>query len=528
MRRHSWRRHNWRRVRALATLASVAALAVAACGNGNITPAPSVGPSTAPSATPAATATMTSPTTPCVRPTEPPTRGQSRPITVNGVKHILVRWFVGLGPGTTPAQITLQQTVVTDFNALQDQRTDGVEPILLSLEIVQNNTATSILEQEIQACNAPDLIGPVGLDGLAAFDGEFMDLTRLKGGSEFAVRGNYPQALLDTMRVGRAGALVGLPYAVSPSYIFYNKDLFDAAGLKYPPARVGNRYVMPDGASVPWNWDTVRNIAMTLSLDTSGRNATEPGFAPANQVQFGFELQSAEGRRLASAFGSGSFVGPDGRAQFPDAWRTGWSWYYNGIWRDHFIANDGVRRANVQAAGDVLSSGRTAMGLVSGCCATPDATQSNALKRWDIAVLPANAAGETTAPADIETFAIDLNSAVPDRAFEAMAYIMSRLDLLAACGSVPAAGDRLAFYRQYVDPPLAKAFPGNSIDWQVALDMESYAAVPNQAAELPNDARATADYGKAFSTLATTPGLDMNKVFSDVTASLQADFEVTR
>jgi hypothetical protein len=58
--------------------------------------------------------------------------------------------------------------------------------------------------------------------------------------------------------------------------------------------------------------------------------------------------------------------------------------------------------------------------------------------------------------------------------------------------------------------------------------MESYAAVPNQAAELPNDARATADYGKAFSTLATTPGLDMNKVFSDVTASLQADFEVTR
>jgi multiple sugar transport system substrate-binding protein len=506
----------------IAALASVAVLAVSACSGSTATTAPVA------STGPVASTAVASPT-PLVVGT--PAGKSGKIISVAGKDHILVRWFVGLGSGTNPAQITLQQTVVTDFNALQDKRTDGVMPIILSLEIVQNNTATDILKTEIASNNAPDLIGPVGIKGRAGFAGEFLDMTPLiaKAGYDMT---KYPQSLVDTMKDGQTGALLGIPYAVYPSYIFFDKDLFDEAGLKYPPQKVGDKYTMPDGSKVDWTWDTVRNIAMLLSVDKNGKDATQAGFDPANQVQFGFEFQWTEGRRMASAFGSGAFVAADKKtAQFPDDWKTAWTWYYNGIWKDHFIANDTERNSDLLAKGNVLSSGHAAMGHMFQwyiCCMSADATKPGAFKKWDIAVMPANAAGKTTAPINIDTFTIDKNSAVAQRAFEVQAYIVTRLDLMALYGGTPAIGDQLGYFKTVVDPTFAKQFPGNVVNWQVALDMEGYAESPNHEAEMPNYIKAMDDYGKVFSTLATTQGLDMTKVFSDVTTALQADFSAAQ
>ena len=515
----------------LAVLTSVVALSIGACGTVSPTATPSVAP-TVSSASPAAAPTATPTAGPCVAPTFGPNdtpRGKSgQIINIGGPPHTIVRWYVGLGPGEDPAQIALQQTVVNDFNVLQDKRTDGVEPILLSLEIVQNDQAVDILKTEIASCNAPDLIGPVDIKGRASLPGEFLDMTQLIARAGYDMT-RYPPALINTMKDGLTGALLGLPYAVYPSYIFYNRDIFDAAGLKYPPQKVGDDYEMPGGARVPWNWGTVRNIAMKLSLDTHGRNATQAGFDPTSQTQFGFEFQWTEGRRLASAFGSGSFVAADKKtAQFPDDWKTAWTWYYNGIWRDHFIANDAQRNSDLLAKGNVLSSGHAAMGHMFQwyiCCMSAGGMAPGAFKRWDIAVMPANGAGIVTAPTDVDTFVIDRNTLAAPQAFEAMAYLMSRMDLLAIYGGTPATGDRLRFYRDNVDPPLAKEFPGNVVDWQVALDMEGYAGSPNNQASLPNDAKATADADKIFSTLAKTPGLDVDQIFTDVTTALQADFD---
>jgi multiple sugar transport system substrate-binding protein len=502
----------------IAALASVAVLAVSACSGSSATTAPTTAPVT--STGPAAATPTPVLVTPAIS-------NKVHEITINGKPHVVVRWFVGLGSGTNPAQIALQQTVVSDFNALQDKRTDGVEPIILSLEIVQNNTATDILKTEIASNNAPDLIGPVGIKGRAGFAGEFIDMTPLiaKAGYDMT---KYPQSLVDTMKDGQTGALLGIPYAVYPSYIFVNKDLFAEAGLNLPPQKVGDKYKMPDGTMVDWTWDTVRNIAMLLSVDKNGKDATQAGFDPANQVQFGFEFQWTEGRRMASAFGSGTFVAADKKsAQFPDAWKTAWTWYYNGIWKDHFIANDTERNSDLLAKGNVLSSGHAAMGHMFQwyiCCMSADATKPGAFKAWDLAVMPANSAGKTTAPINIDTFTIDKNSTVAQRAFEVQAYIVTRLDLMALYGGTPAIGDQLKYFHDVVDATFTKQFPGNKVNWQVALDMEGYAESPNHEAEMPNYIKAMDDYGKVFSTLATTQGLDMTKVFTDVTTALTADF----
>ena len=42
--------------------------------------------------------------------------------------------------------------------------------------------------------------------------------------------------------LGQNGATVGLPFAVYPSFIFYNQDLFTEAGLPLPPTKVGDMY----------------------------------------------------------------------------------------------------------------------------------------------------------------------------------------------------------------------------------------------------------------------------------------------
>jgi multiple sugar transport system substrate-binding protein len=458
----------------------------------------------------------------------PSTAKPGQIINVGGKDHIIVRWYVGLGSGTNPQQIALQQTVVSDFNALQDKRTDGKMPILLSLEVVQNATATDILKTEMASGSAPDLIGPVGIKGRAGFAGQFKDMAPLISAAGFDLS-QYPESLVNTMKDGTTGALLGIPYAVYPSYIFYNKDLFDEAGLEYPPQKVGDKYTMPDKSKVDWNWDTVRQIAMLLSVDKNGKDATQAGFDPANQTQFGFEFQWTEGRRLASTFGSGSLLAADGKtAQFPDEWKTAWNWYYNGIWKDHFIANDTERNSDLLAKGNSLSSGHVALGHMFQwyiCCLSADPTKANGnFKKWDIAVMPMNSAGVTTAPINIDTFTISKDSPVADRAFEAMTYLVGRLDLMALYGGTPAVGDQLKYFHEVVDPTFTKQFPGNVVNWQVALDMEAYAESPNHEAEMPNYVKAQDDYTKVFTTLPTTEGLDMDKTIADMVTTLQTDF----
>jgi multiple sugar transport system substrate-binding protein len=503
-----------RRFTRLATLASVVALTVGACGNA----APASAPPSVAASAPAAEAS------PSITPS---TAKPGQIINIGGKDHLVVRWYVGLGSGTNPQQIVLQQQVVSDFNAEQDKRTDGKMPILLSLEIVQNSTATDILKTEITSGSAPDLIGPVGIKGRAGFAGQFKDMTPLIQSAGFDLS-KYPKQLVDTMKDGQTGALLGIPYAVYPSYIFVNKDLFDEAGLKYPPQKVGDKYEMPDGSKVDWTWDTVKKIAQLLSVDKAGKDATQAGFDPANQTQFGFEFQWTEGRRLASAFGSGSLVGADGKtAQFPDDWKAGWQWYYDGIWKDHFIANDTERNSDLLAKGNVLSSGHAAMGHMFQwyiCCMAADATKPGAFKSWDIAVMPANASGVTTAPINIDTFTISKDSPVADRAFEAMTYLVGRLDLMALYGGTPAVGDQLKFFHDVVDPTFAKTFPGNKVNWQVAIDMEGLAESPNHEAEMPNYIKSQDDYTKVFSTLATKEGLDLNQTITDMVSTLQTDF----
>lgn len=85
---------------------------------------------------------------------------------------------------------------------------------------------------------------------------------------------------LDSITFKSEGKPVAYSAANEVLFLYYNKDMFDAAGLAYP------------SASKPMSWDEFVSLAKLLTLDASGKNATEAGFDPNSIVQFGCNVDN--------------------------------------------------------------------------------------------------------------------------------------------------------------------------------------------------------------------------------------------
>jgi multiple sugar transport system substrate-binding protein len=181
---------------------------------------------------------------------------------------VQIRWFVGLGTGSDPGQIAIEQEVVDDFNATHSD-------IQLTLDVVPFDQARAVLADQIANGNSPDIVGPVGWGGSNAFHDQWLDLDPLITAASYDTS-QFPQELVDLYQTDLGQE--GLPFALFPSALYFNAPMFVNAGLYYPPARYGEQYEMPDGTLVDWNWDTIATIGKLLTLDASGKNATELGF----------------------------------------------------------------------------------------------------------------------------------------------------------------------------------------------------------------------------------------------------------
>lgn len=75
-----------------------------------------------------------------------------------------------------------------------------------------------------------------------------------------------------------------IAYAVANNslLLFYNKAMFDAAGVDYPPVN----------AADAWTWDEFVQTAKLLTLDANGNNATSPDFDSNNIVQYGCMVEN--------------------------------------------------------------------------------------------------------------------------------------------------------------------------------------------------------------------------------------------
>lgn len=421
-----------------------------------------------------------------------------------------IEWFVGLGTGENEEQIPAEEAVVAAFNAANPN-------IHLTLTVVDNTEAADTLATRIAAGDAPDIIGPIGIRGLQSFGDQLLDLAPYIASSGVDLS-EIDQSLIDVYQLD--GKQIGIPMAVYSSFIYYNKSLFDEAGAAYPPHEVDEQYEGQD-----WTWDAVRELAMRLTVDANGNDAANAAFDPENIVQFGLDAQFTENdaRAWSTIFGgSGSVLAADGTtAQWPENWREGLQYFYDGIWVDHFIPN-GTAVTGL-ADGNTFQSGQVAMDVVHQwytCCVYPGEGEP-AVTDWDIAVLPVGPDGNITSKLHADTIGIMDSTENPDAAFEALTFLAKSPELIQTWGAMPAIeSQRADFFAG-----LEERFAPLEIDWNVSTLMLGYPDNPSHEAYMPNFQEADSANKDLGSRMWNTAGLDLDAELDAQVELLQGIFD---
>jgi multiple sugar transport system substrate-binding protein len=324
----------------------------------------------------------------------------------------------------------------------------------------------------------------------------------------------YPESTVNLYNAGGEGQ-VGIPYAIYPSVLFYKASLFKEAGLQEPPHEWNSTYTMPDGSKVPWDYDTIGKIALLLTVDESGKDATEAGFDAEKIVQWGFEPQRDDMRQTGAYWGAGSFMAADGKTvQMPEPWVAAWKHFYDGIWKGHF-STTGPQFLNTDfnPNGYPFFTGKVAMSTnyLWSLYGISDAGDD-----WNMGATPSYQ-GQTTAAFNADTFRILKSSKHPDEAFKVLTYLLDNQDLLKLYGGMPAVESKQDAFLQGLQADYTQP-----IDWNVAKEAVKYADVPNFESFTPA-------YNQTLDLLTTfytkwqaTPGLDIDAEVADLKTQMQA------
>lgn len=160
-----------------------------------------------------------------------------------------------------PDEAASVQTAIDEFNASQDR-------IEVSLMAIPNEEYTTKLNTMATAGELPDC-GIMNENGVLDFanKGLLADISSMYEGAD-----SMP---MDSITFKSDGTPVAYSAADEILLMYYNKDMFDAAGLAYP------------SASEAMSWDEFVATAKLLTLDSSGNNANSPDFDPESIVQYG-------------------------------------------------------------------------------------------------------------------------------------------------------------------------------------------------------------------------------------------------
>jgi len=132
----------------------------------------------------------------------------------------------------------------------------------------------SKLQTMIAGGNAPDITSHFGYGGFAEYynKGMLLDMTDLLKESGFqADKYKIPKNLMDIYQVD--GHTYGIPFSSYVTLLLYNKDLFDAVGVAYPPSDYNDK---------SWTFDKMVEDAKKLTVISDDPNKQQYG------LQFGW------------------------------------------------------------------------------------------------------------------------------------------------------------------------------------------------------------------------------------------------
>jgi multiple sugar transport system substrate-binding protein len=317
--------------------------------------------------------------------------------------------------------------------------------------------------------------------------------------------------------------------------MWYNIGLFDEAGLNYPPAKYGDKYKMPDGSEVEWNWDTVQKVAQMLTLDKNGKNATDAAFDKNSIVQYGFSWQW---ENKPSYWGTYWQFGPDDtflvpggsagnyQARIPDAWKASWKWAYDGMYgAQPYIPNGAVEGSADFNSGNSFASGKIAMAEMPSwyLCCVGDLEKAGG--KFDFAAMPTYN-GKVGGRVDADTFRIWKGTKHPQEAWEVLKYlidtgiqklVVGTKEKAPAYGAIPSNSSLRDLWLES-----SKTAHPSVTNWDVLLEGLNYPDAPSAEGYMPNMNEAWNRTVTFSNLLQNTADLDIDKE----SETLRKDLEV--
>ncbi len=199
-------------------------------------------------------------------------------------------------------------------------------------------------------------------------------------------------------------------------HLYYNKGLFDEAGLAYPPADPHN----------PWTWEEFRDTAARLTIDNQGRNALDAEFDKNNIVQWGLFFPTWWKPLMSVMWAHGGEVFNEDLTEFvlDDPKSLAGMENLAELFQMGIVPLSTVLEGVGMTAQQMLSTGRVAMHWDGSW-----ALQDLALLDFELGtgVLPV-AEGETpVTPIQAHIHSIYANTAYPDESWELLRFISSEI-----------------------------------------------------------------------------------------------------
>jgi multiple sugar transport system substrate-binding protein len=335
-----------------------------------------------------------------------------------------------------PAELTVWNQIVADFQAANPN-------ITVSVEVSDWDSYWTKLKTLLAAKTPPDMFAidaPLYLDYQSK--GVLLNLKPYLDANPGMLDGLYPQTL---QAYQTPQGYFGLPRDFQTIVLFYNKAMFDKAGLAYPTA--------------DWTWDDLRAAARKLTLDTNGDGKTD-------QYGFSFDMWDMEpGYSEAIWSYGGDIISADHTKTLlgEPAARQAWQLLYDMTFVDKSVPDSNT---SGQYGGDTFLAGVSAMTPL-GHWVVPGYADANL--KFDAAPMPKGPAGRFTS-VNSAGFVIAKGTKHPDQAFTFLKFVLStagqtRLaELGFACPVLKSIAESPAFLNQKID-----------INQQVFLDALQYA-----------------------------------------------------
>ena len=336
-----------------------------------------------------------------------------------------------------PAELDVWNKIVADFHQAQPN-------ITVKVDVSDWESYWTKVKTLLSAGTPPDVFAmdaPLYLDYQSR--GVLLNLQPYLDRNPDMLNGVYPQTLA---AYKTPDGMYGLPRDFQTIVLFYNKDMFDDAGVAYPTA--------------DWTYADLRAAAQKLTKDTNGDGKIDKyGFY---SDLWDMELVWSEaiwayGGDIVSADHTMTLIGE------PQA-RQAWQLFHDMMFVDKSMPDTTTA---LQFGEDTFQAGAAAMTTI-GHWAVPG--YNTVPFKWDVAPMPAGPAGKATS-VNSAGFVVADASKHPEEAFEFIKFVLS-----------PAGQKRLAqlgfavpVLKSVAESPDFLQQPGSAIDQQIFLDSLAFA-----------------------------------------------------